>query len=154
MEINGYPDYLVYEDGRVFSKRRRKMLKPHPNPKGYHHIRLCKDGNIKNFSVHRLVALHYIPNPENKPQVDHIDRNKLNNHVSNLRWATQSDNQQNTIVRKTNKTTGIKNISYHKIYGHYHYQKKIRGEYHSKYFKTLEEAIAYKEEFESQKQLA
>ena len=148
MEIQDYPNYLVYDDGRVYSKKRRIFLIPYIDRDGYHNVILCKDGKRKYFLVHRLVAIHYIPNPENKPQVDHIDRNPSNNHVSNLRWATPSENRQNTIVQKNNKS-GIKNISYEKRDNCYRYVKVIRGNRHQKYFKTLEEAIAYKEEFET-----
>lgn len=148
MEIQGYPNYLIYDDGRVFSKYKKAFLISCNNDDGYHRVKLSNDGKRKNFLVHRLVAIHYIANPDNKSQVDHIDRNKSNNHVSNLRWATQSENCLNTIARKDNKL-GIKNISYHKEGNGYHYQKKIRGELHNKFFKTLEEAIAYKEEFET-----
>jgi len=148
MEVPDYPDYLVYEDGRVFSKKSRKMLKTCINRGGYHTVGLCKDGKDKHFKVHRLVAIAYIPNPDNKPQVDHIDRVRTNNHVSNLRWATNQENCQNTIVRKNNKL-GIKNIFYCKTNNRYRYKKIIRGNTHKKCFKTLEEAIAYKEQYEA-----
>ena len=74
MEIQGYPDYLVYDDGRVFSKKNRIFLIPQIDRYGYHIVNLYIDGKKKCYKVHRLVAIHYIPNPENKPQVDHIDR--------------------------------------------------------------------------------
>ena len=92
MEVKGYPNYLIYDDGRVWSKPRQGarsgFMKSCPTRDGYLHIRL-RDGNRqrKNFYVHRLVAQHYIPNPNNYETVDHIDRNILNNHVSNLRCA-------------------------------------------------------------------
>lgn len=145
MEIVDYPNYLVYEDGRVFSKKRRKMLKPIETEKGYHIVNLSNDGKQKRCRVHRLVAQAYIPNPDNKPQVDHIDRVKTNNCVSNLRWATNGENQQNTIFQSDNQV-GIKNISYYN--NKYCYQKSIMGNNHQKYFKTLEEAHAYKIEYE------
>ena len=148
MEVQGYPDYLIYDDGRIYSKNRDKFLIPQITHDGYHYVNLCKYGKKKTFKVHRLVAIHYIPNPENKPQVDHIDRDKSNNHVSNLRWATNTENQQNRGVQKDNKL-GIKNICYNKRDNCYHYEKVIRGKCHQKCFKTLDEAIAYKEEYES-----
>jgi len=147
MELADYPNYLVYEDGRVFSKNRHKFLIPNVN-RGYHRVILCNDGKKKKFRVNRLVAIAYIPNPENKPDVDHIDRDKSNNDVSNLRWVTKSENQQNTGVRKDN-TSGIKNISWNKKHKLYRYQKLFRGDCLQKYFKTIEEAIAYKIEHEA-----
>ena len=61
---------------------------------GYLYVNLCKGGKPKNFFVHRLVALCFIPNPENKPEINHIDGHPLNNHVSNLEWCTRSENVQ------------------------------------------------------------
>jgi len=148
MEIVNYPNYLVYEDGRVFNKKRRKMLKPYLNlQNGYYQVDLCKDGERKVCRVNRLVAKAYIPNPDNKPQVDHIDRVRTNNHVSNLRWVTESENQQNTIVFKNNKL-GIKNISWDESIKRYCYKKTLRGDTHKNWFKTLDEAVAYKNEYE------
>ena len=97
MEIKDFPSYLIYEDGRVFSKRGKKFLKPCVTKRGYHIVNLCHDKikKRKQNKVHRLVAEHYIPNPENKPEVDHIDRNRLNNNLKNLRWVTSSENQIN-----------------------------------------------------------
>ncbi len=62
--------------------------------KGYLRVTLYKDGSRKNFLIHRLIATHFIPNPENKPQVNHIDGNKINNNIDNLEWVTPSENTQ------------------------------------------------------------
>lgn len=62
--------------------------------KGYFIIGLRKNGKQKMFKVHRLVAMAFIENPENKPQVNHKDTNKKNNHVDNLEWATSAENMQ------------------------------------------------------------
>jgi hypothetical protein len=151
MEIQGYSNYLIYEDGRVYSKIRKRFLKEQ-NDKGYNYCALYKDGKPKNKKIHRLVALHYIPNPENKPEVDHINRDKKDNRVENLRWATKCENQQNQGINKNN-TTGIPNIHYCKMYCKWIYKKKINKNTHTARFKTIEEAIEYKEQFEKSLQI-
>jgi hypothetical protein len=147
MEIEGYSNYLIYEDGRVFSKKRNKFMKSRNNRRGYYEVNLYKDGKKKSFKIHRLIALHYIPNPNNYEEVDHKDRNRQNNSIDNLRWADRSMNQQNKGLFKTNKL-GISNICQRKD----DYQFKIvrNGKRHQKYFKTLEDAIKYKEEYLNQ----
>lgn len=77
---------------------RTKVLSPTKRGKGgeYLCIRLCSDNKRKSIQVHRLVAMAFIPNPNNYEQVDHINRNKSDNRVENLRWVTQSENQYNT----------------------------------------------------------
>ena len=109
MDIKGYEDYYtISEDGKVWSKRRDKYLKGSSNSNGYLQVDLYKDVKGKKFSIHRLVALAYIENPENKPEVDHIDRDILNNSVNNLRWATKEEQMRN---RKIYSNTGFKYIS-------------------------------------------
>ena len=123
MEITDFTNYLIYDDGRVYSKKRDKFLKPQVKKKGYRFFNLYNDTNDKWFLIHRLVALHYIPNPENKPQVDHIDLNTSNNDVSNLRWVTREEQMDN---RSITTNTGEKYISYFEkgIYKYYHIRKK------------------------------
>jgi len=147
MEIEGYHNYLIYEDGRVFSKKSNKFRKAAPNSHGYCLVDLCKDGKRKTFKIHRLIALHYIPNPNNYECVDHKDRNRQNNSIDNLRWVTKQMNCQNRGVNNNNKL-GISNICRRK----YGYEFKIvrNGKRHQKRFKTLEDAIKYKEEYLNQ----
>ena len=85
MEIQGYSNYLIYEDGRVQNKKTKRFLKAAPDKDGYFICGLCKDNKPKTKKIHRLVALHYLPNPENKPEVDHRNRDKQDNRVENLR---------------------------------------------------------------------
>jgi hypothetical protein len=73
MEVRGYPNYLIYPDGRVYSKVSKIYLSACPNGDGYLRVGLSKDGNRKDHTIHRLVAEHYIPNPDNKHCVDHME---------------------------------------------------------------------------------
>lgn len=68
-----------------------QIIKPYIT-RGYFHVKLTKEGKVRDFQVHRLVAQTFICNQQNKPQVNHIDGNKLNNCVNNLEWCTQSEN--------------------------------------------------------------
>jgi len=94
-EHPNHKGYFITEDGRVFSNKRGQLLelKCRVNEYGYSVVRLCLSGKSISKKVHRLVAETYIPNPDNLPQVNHKDENKLNNNVSNLEWC---DSQYNT----------------------------------------------------------
>ena len=88
--IKGFSNYLVTSHGRILSlkdnvgKNRIKELKQIKSKYGYLKINLYKNNKLYTFCVHRLVAKAFIPNPDNKPQVNHIDEDKTNNNVSNL----------------------------------------------------------------------
>jgi hypothetical protein len=118
-------------------------LKPRTNSSGYLHVRLCKDGETKPYTIHRLVALHYIDNPDNLPQVDHRYRDKTDNRVENLRWVTPLENNQNKGNYKNNKI-GHKNICYDKSQNRYKYEKVINKVKHQNHFRKLEDALCYK----------
>ena len=113
MEIVGYPNYMIYDDGRVWSSTRGKgkFLKPCFDGRGYLKVCLSNDGIPKNMKIHRLVALHYIPNPDNKPEVDHIDRERLNNNIENLRWATSSENQSNKGIMRIHGAVKFRGVA-------------------------------------------
>lgn len=95
--------YQASNFGRIRSLKRRapRILKQSFRKEdGYNRVNLFKDGKGKNCQVHRLIALAFLPNPDNKPTVDHIDKNKTNNNIENLRWATSSEQNE---YKKGNK---------------------------------------------------
>jgi hypothetical protein len=154
VDITNYEGlYKVNILGDVLNVKKGKCLKPCLNGCGYKMVGLCKNGEWKNKLIHRLIMLHFIPNPHNLPCVDHINRIKQDNRIENLRWSSQEDNSRNMksvddrkghirTNKYTSKKTGKITITYT-----LHYNNK--GEYgkkyhHSKSFKTLEEAEAFR----------
>jgi exopolyphosphatase/pppGpp-phosphohydrolase len=85
-------DYSVSKKGEVYSHRAGKFLKPMRHNYGYRYVSLCKDGKRSNFLIHRLVAIAFIPNPENKRTVNHKNGDKTDNSLNNLEWNTYSEN--------------------------------------------------------------
>lgn len=98
--IKEFEHYTISPDGKV--NNGRKSLKTFDNQGGYRCLKLTNSKGKKHFTLHRLVALHFIPNPENKPEVNHIDGDKSNNCVNNLEWVTSSENKQHALA------TGLK----------------------------------------------
>jgi len=113
--INDYPNYKISNFGRIYSEKTKIFLKPGVDNVGYLQTNFNNGVKKKYFRIHRLVAIYFIDNPNNFKCVDHIDKNKLNNDVNNLRWCSYSQNFMNKNKRKVNKDTS-----------------KYKGVYHSK----------------------
>jgi len=102
-EIPGYEGlYSITEKGKVINHKTNKEMKC-SEVNGYRKINLSKEGKKIKFSIHRLVATAFLWNPDELPQVDHIDENKENNHVDNLRWCNQQQNCKWHIELNPNK---------------------------------------------------
>jgi hypothetical protein len=138
--IPDYPDYAITPDGQVWSNKRKRFLKGRLDKDGYRRYEISNGthrvggrASGKSFMAHRLVALTYIPNPDNKPVVDHLNRKRLDNRVENLRWATVKENTNNICV-------GRGSIRSHSFWtANWFVSKK----HHCKTFNTKEKAEAY-----------
>ena len=138
--IDGYDNYSISNYGNVKNSKTNRILKQRNHPEGYKLVDLSKNGKVKTFRVHRLVGMAFLENVDNKPLIDHIDENKSNNNVKNLRWATQKDNSCNRGKTKNNKS-GFKGVSFHKPSKTYRAQIKINDKYKNLgHFKSAEEA--------------
>jgi hypothetical protein len=138
--VNGY-DYSVSNQGRVRSNRFNRILKLSKNNQGYLNFNISQDRKMQNVTIHRLVANAFIPNPENKTYVDHIDNNKLNNNVDNLRWFIR---QEKLII---NNKSGCNGVSWHETSNKWVAQMYINKKKTSLgYFKDKEDAIKARQE--------
>lgn len=91
-KLKEYPMYRIYNTGKIYSEYLKKFIHQHDDNSGYLQVTLRGINGRKTIKVHILVALAFIPNPENKPEVNHIDCNKYNNRVTNLEWVTKHEN--------------------------------------------------------------
>lgn len=105
VEADGYQIYQVSSFGRVKDTETDTMIKQWKNTNGYYSVTLSSNGKMKSFLVHRLVACAFLCNPNHKKCVDHIDHNKENNKITNLRFATHQENCRNQRVAKDNSST-------------------------------------------------
>lgn len=100
-EVPEHSNYCVYPDGRVINKATGRLLKRDKTNRGYYRITVCKNNKTTRYSVHRLVALLFIPNPNNLETVNHKSGDKADNSVGNLEWCSQEQNQAHA------KATGL-----------------------------------------------
>jgi hypothetical protein len=136
-DIVGFP-YQINKDGLIMNKRTGRILKQYLDTVGYYQVTLCKDGKPVKFRIHRLLAIAFIPNPNNYPVVDHIDINCQNNDLSNLRWVTSQMNNCNTLRVSSSNERNIQITKYNT------YRLSIPYKNIDKRFKTIEQAIEYR----------
>lgn len=137
-KINGYDNYYISNFGRVISTKFNKIkyLKQSVSA-GYYYINICQNGKHKLKHIHRLVAETFIDNPNNHLQVDHIDGDRTNNNIENLRWVTPQGNQHNRRTAKgyywckrTNKWKAQIYLNYKNIHlGYFDLEEDARQAY-------------------------
>jgi HNH endonuclease/NUMOD4 motif len=113
--ITDYPDYKISNLGNVKSFRcsKEKILKLFIAAGGYYRVNLTNEDGISHLLVHRLIAKEFIPNPDNLLYIDHIDGDKLNNKVENLRWATRQQNNFNATKYRKHTSSKYKGVRLH-----------------------------------------
>jgi len=143
VRIEGYP-YVIHPCGTVLRlwKGYTKEMKPYKRKDGYITINLHKNGKPKSFQLHRLLGLAFIPNPEHKPTIDHINRIKDDNDLSNLRWATDKEQSANRIRPQKDITPG--NI--YKTKCGYQWKYFMKGKRKGKSMKNLKDLEKYRDE--------
>ena len=147
--ISGYLNYQVSDHGRVRNTNSGEIKKHHLKADGYFSIDLYANGQRRTFRLHRLVAEAFILNPNNYPQVDHIDKNRLNNNHNNLRWATNKMNSKNR-SKSSRNTSGITGVFLQSNSTTWRAQITVDSVQMSKTFKTQIEAINQRKAWELQ----
>ena len=138
--------YQISTLGRLkgFKKGERILRSSKCKRTGYYKADLSKEGNQRGCSIHRLVALTFLPNPENKPTVDHINRDRGDNRLENLRWATYSEQEINK--HRASDDTNQKNIKKHGLRWRVHIERDTQIVFLMSYA-TLQEAQEARDEF-------
>jgi hypothetical protein len=140
---------------RVYSQKRNFVYKPlilkaSLGKRGYFEIKLCLNYTSKSKKIHRLIAEYFIPNPEKKPQVNHIDGNKLNNEISNLEWVNNRENSCHR-VKSSNCTSQYTGVSYFKRDNKWRSSIQVNGvSVRFGMFKTEEEAYQKRLDYEKE----
>ena len=146
--LKDFSNYKISNLGNVLNITTGKIMNQFKCNNGYMKIKLKNEyGERKNNLIHRLVLTSFVNNPDNKPCVDHIDNNKTNNKLENLRFATNQENNRNKKIAKNN-TTGVKGVTTNKSTGKYIAHIKTNSKLiHIGTFKTLEEARDARKEY-------
>jgi hypothetical protein len=142
--IEGYANYLVSDRGFVMNKKTLRILQPATNLYGYHTVNLYEGKVGKTCTIHSLVAKAHIDNPNGYNCVDHIDHDKTNNFVENLRWCSSSQNSMNK-SKQANTSSNYKGVYWNKQAQKWHVQIQVDGKkkYIGLFLSEIQAAIAY-----------
>lgn len=100
IKIKDYDNYTININGIIKNKFNKELKHSFSKSTGYYTINLYNEQGKKLSHIHKLIGIHFIPNPDNKLCIDHIDNNKLNNSIDNLRWASYQENSRNRIKQQ------------------------------------------------------
>ncbi len=146
-DIIDFPNYMINENGEIYSKFKKRLLKPGLITSGYTGIMLRRDKKNIYKTIHRLLGLQYLPNPDNKPCIDHKNRNRIDNTLTNLRWVSYSENSKNKTSKpnSTSRFIGVRKTPNKKK--PYRVETTYQGKkYHIGYYEFEEEGYeAYKQ---------
>jgi len=147
-EVSNFSNVKSLGNGKTRKEKILKQGKVGEKRKQYFGVNLWKDGKRKSVRVHILSATAFIPNPLNLPQVNHLDNNPLNNHVSNLKWVTNRENaiHGHTFFKRSSKFTGV---CFDKRDGKYEARIMINGKSHylGRFCCEIEAAESYQQAF-------
>lgn len=144
--INEYLGYEVSTFGRVRNAKTGRILKPGKDNLGYHLVTLYNNRKAKTLRIHTLVAVSFMSNFEEKICIDHINNNRGDNNLKNLRWCTYGENQYNRTIGKNNKS-GTKGVSFDKSTNKWIAHIKLNGKKkHLGYHIDKEDAIKARQE--------
>ena len=146
MNCKSFGDYKVYDNGTVWSNKTSKFLTQRLHQL-YIYVKLTINGKRLNVSVHRLMGILFLPNIKNLPEIDHKDRNRLNNSLFNLKWSSKSDNSHNRGI-SINNTSGYKGVFFNNKTSKWVASMTKKGKTTLKQFLLLEDAIEFRKELE------
>lgn len=130
VDIKGFENYQITDDGRVWSKNTNKWKTKKLNNNGYYLVNLWKNGKQKWILIHRLVGEAFIPNKENKPTINHKNHIRTDNRVENLEWATKTEQMDGIAKKKlSDSLKGRKLSEKHRM----HLSEAMKGEKHPMY---------------------
>jgi hypothetical protein len=145
-KIDGYENYHISNFGNIINSITGRILKPNNNGNGYLQIELSKNGKRKKYLIHRLIALAFIQNPENKEFIDHVDNKRSNNNINNLRWVNRQENNFNSLKSK-NTSSKFKGVSFEKKTNKFRAFIKINGK--NKFLGYFENELAASDAYNS-----